>query len=57
VPLTSVAHFLWIPKSRDGRGEPEVLPGEAMVLVVEGTGTTRECEFYFVAVELELGLS
>jgi len=31
-------------------GEPEVLPGEAMAIVVEGTGTTRECDFYFIEV-------
>jgi hypothetical protein len=37
-------------KSRHGRGKPEVLPGEAMVLVAEGTGSTRECDVYFIEV-------
>jgi hypothetical protein len=37
-------------KSRDGRGEPEVLSGEAMAIVVEGTGSTRECDVYFIEV-------
>jgi hypothetical protein len=46
-----MAHFLWNTKKLaiDG-GKPEVLPGEAMALVVEGTGSTRECDFYSIEV-------